>query len=139
MDLVQAKMAAVFDDNHEPPLLHDQVYVRLTRRPGSTGYTILQSSKLSPVMKGPFNIKRRVGRLTYELDLPDDWDIHPVISVVHLEQAYADAYDRSLECSEAIVACDITSKREIGMGSMRTSLIQMATTTRSSGPNWRSP
>ncbi|KAJ9222325.1 hypothetical protein DTO169C6_5260 [Paecilomyces variotii] len=70
-------MAAVFDDNHEPPLLHDQVYVRLTRRPGSTGYTILQSSKLSPVMKGPFNIKRRVGRLTYELDLPDDWDIHP--------------------------------------------------------------
>ncbi|KAJ9194363.1 hypothetical protein DTO027B5_2497 [Paecilomyces variotii] len=70
-------MAAVFDDNHEPPLLHDQVYVRLTRRPGSTGYTILQSSKFSPVMKGPFNIKRRVGRLTYELDLPDDWDIHP--------------------------------------------------------------
>lgn len=43
---------------------------------------------LSLVKMGPFHIKRHVGWLAYKLDLPPSLDIHPVISVIHLEQAH---------------------------------------------------
>ena len=42
------------------------------------------SRKYSQQRAGPFIVKRRVGRLAYELDLPDTMGIHPVISVTHL-------------------------------------------------------
>jgi hypothetical protein len=32
--------------------------------------------------------------LAYELDLPSSYHIHPVISVVHLEQYFPDEFDR---------------------------------------------
>jgi hypothetical protein len=36
-----------------------------------------------------------VGRLAYELEIPKNWKIHPVISVTHLEPAAHDSYDRT--------------------------------------------
>ena len=36
---------------------------------------------------GPFPIKRKVGKVAFELDLPEYLKIHPVISCVHLEPA----------------------------------------------------
>lgn len=32
--------------------------------------------------------------MAYELRLPPDWAIHPVVSIVHLEQAYEDDFKR---------------------------------------------
>jgi hypothetical protein len=37
-----------------------------------------------------------VGELAYELELPSHLKIHPVISVIHLEQAYDDEYGRTI-------------------------------------------
>src|SRR5271156_2135419 len=34
---------------------------------------------------GPFPIKRKVGKVAFELDLPEYLKIHPIISCVHLE------------------------------------------------------
>ena len=37
-----------------------------------------ENQKLSPKREGPFKIKKVLGPLTYELDLPKKWKIHPV-------------------------------------------------------------
>lgn len=95
MELTQARMAMSFDANHQPPQLEGKAYIRLVRR-GKRGYSVPQSSKLSPIVQGPFPIKRRVGELAYELELPSHLKIHPVISVIHLEQAYDDEYGRTI-------------------------------------------
>ncbi|KAI5803551.1 hypothetical protein DFH27DRAFT_473186, partial [Peziza echinospora] len=50
---------------------------------------------LSPVMAGPFRVKRVVAKgLAYELDLPDGYQIHPVISIAHLEDCPVDTWGR---------------------------------------------
>ncbi|GFF30572.1 retrotransposon polyprotein, putative [Aspergillus udagawae] len=88
-DLAIARMAVIYDDKHKPVELKDWAYIKIVKGIG-TGYSLPSSSKLSPVKQGPFRIKRKVGRLAYELDLPATWRIHPIISVIHLEQAYPD-------------------------------------------------
>jgi hypothetical protein len=44
-------------------------------------------------------VKRKVGHLAYELELPPQWQIHPVISVAHLhpEPTEADPFNRPRE------------------------------------------
>ena len=42
--------------------------------------------KIGPQRVGPFPIKRKVGHLAYELTLPSDMRIHPVISIAQLER-----------------------------------------------------
>ena len=55
------------------------------------GYSILSSvgvtKKLTQQYVGPFRIIKRVGRLAYKLDVPNDWKIHPVFSIAQLEPA----------------------------------------------------
>ena len=34
---------------------------------------------------GPFKILKKYGKLAFELDLPKQWKIHPVIFITHLE------------------------------------------------------
>lgn len=36
-------------------------------------------------MLGPFTVLRRVRNLAYEMDFPDHWHVHPVISIAQLE------------------------------------------------------
>jgi len=45
---------------------------------------------------GSFRILRKIGCLVYEVEFPEHWRIHPVISVVHLEPAPTpnDPYER---------------------------------------------
>lgn len=75
-----------YDGRHKAAFLKedDMAYLRLHR-----GYTVLglKSRKINQQMVGPFKVLRRVGRLAYELDLPDDWKIHRVISIAQLEPA----------------------------------------------------
>jgi len=51
------------------------------------GYSIPMptSPKYGQQYVGPFTVKRRIGRLAYELDIPTHWRVHPVFSVVWLE------------------------------------------------------
>ena len=90
-----AKAKILYDSRHTPLLLKpgDKAFLRLHH-----GYTIPSrpGAKLSNQRAGPFLIKRRVGRLAYELELPDHWQVHPVVSVIQLEPAPSepDPYNR---------------------------------------------
>lgn len=89
-----AKMKVYYDSRHKPLLLKpgDKAYLRLNK-----GYKLPEHhQKLSQRRCGPFLVKRRVGRLAYELDLPSTWKIHPVISIAQLEPASGvqDPYNR---------------------------------------------
>ena len=54
LELAQARMATYFDEHHKPPEFTEKVYIKLTRRPGYKGYSLPSSTKLSPIMAGPF-------------------------------------------------------------------------------------
>ena len=61
------------------------------------GYSILATArvtkKLTQQYVGPFRIMEKVGCLAYKLDVPPDWRIHPVFSMVQLEPAPPPAED----------------------------------------------
>ncbi|KAJ5675375.1 hypothetical protein N7462_008272 [Penicillium macrosclerotiorum] len=75
-------------DKHQKAIhfrVGDWVYIKL-----GTGYDIVANRqnilrKLAQRYIGRFQIKERIGKLAYRLDLPPHWGIHPVISVAHLE------------------------------------------------------
>ena len=46
-----------------------------------------QHPKFGVQRAGPYPVLRAVGTQAYELDLPEDWRIHLVISSEHLEAA----------------------------------------------------
>jgi hypothetical protein len=75
-----------YDAKHQPLTMDvgDRAFLKLHR-----GYKLPgnPNRKLSEQRTGPFEIIRRVGKLAYELKLPPQWKIHPVISVAHLEPA----------------------------------------------------
>ena len=71
----------------------DNAYIRL-----GTGYKLKGIPKAKSDMQrvGPFEVVEKVGKLAYRLRLPDGWKIHPVISIVHLEPAKEDPFDREV-------------------------------------------
>lgn len=79
-----AKAKVYYDARHQPVFFRpgDRVYLRLHQ-----GYKLPgnPNRKMSNQRCGPFEVKRRAGRLAYELELPAHWRIHPVISVAQLE------------------------------------------------------
>ena len=100
--LAQAKMAVRYDAKHRIPDLQGHVYLKLAKT-GDNGYHIPKHSSLSTKKVGPFKILDKISPLAYRLQLPPSMKIHPVISVVHLEQAQPDPYDREIPPPEAIV------------------------------------
>lgn len=91
-------------DNVKFKLVHDKRYKLLLMKEGDKaylklhkGYKLLdnQNKKLFNQRCGPFLVKRRVGRLAYELEFSPRWKVHLVISVTQLESAgESDPYDR---------------------------------------------
>jgi len=89
----QAAMKIRYDSTHAAwtPEAGDTVYLRMQNYnvPG------MKNRKLTEKRVGPFTIKRIVGRLACKLDLPNNWKIHPVISIAELEPApQDDPYER---------------------------------------------
>ena len=89
-------MKRIYDADHQQKSFaaKNLVDLRLHR-----GYTLpgVKNKKLQQQFIGPLRIKRRVGRLAYELDIPLNWKIHPVVSIAHLEPAsnqQLDPYNR---------------------------------------------
>jgi hypothetical protein len=64
----------------------DQVWLKLAKST-DLGYHLPSMPALDVKKIGPFPIKREVGKVAFELDLPEYPKIHPVISCVHLEPA----------------------------------------------------
>ena len=90
MDFAAAKAKERYDGKHRHVQLNsgDQVYLRLHH-----GYHLPHrpSRSYSQQFSGPFTIKRRVGRLAYELEgLPPTSKIHPVVSIAHLKPGPGD-------------------------------------------------
>jgi len=82
-----------FDAAHQPLQLKpgDWAFIKLHH-----GYKIpgQENAKFSQQRAGPFIIKEVYGKgNAYKLNLPDHWKIHLVISVEHLELAFAFAAD----------------------------------------------
>ena len=73
-----------YDKHHIPLLLNPGDFVMLKLH---HGYRVpgIKNKKLSIQRVGRFKIKRRVSPLAYELELPSNMKIHPVISVTNLE------------------------------------------------------
>jgi hypothetical protein len=69
----------------------DKAYLRL-----GTGYKLhgIPKAKLGLQRVGPFTILFKVGNQAYELLPPEDWKIHPVISITQLEPFKEDPFDR---------------------------------------------
>ena len=97
MDFAAAQAKRRYDGKHRPIEFEvgDKVYLRLHR-----GYHLPgnPSRKYSQQRAGPFVVKKRVGRLAYELDFPPNMGIHPVISVAHLSPTPPgeDPFDREI-------------------------------------------
>jgi hypothetical protein len=100
--LAQARMAIQFDAHHSPITLAGTVFIKMVRGT-KVGYRLPESSSLATIKVGPFRILEKVGRLAYRLDLPPEMKIHPVISVVHLEQCLDDPFRREMPKREAII------------------------------------
>jgi hypothetical protein len=75
-----------YDQRHRPITMDvgDMACIKLHKGYNLPGHP---NHKLTEQRTTPLRIKRRVGRLAYELELPPNWKIHPVISVTHLEPA----------------------------------------------------
>jgi hypothetical protein len=85
------------DVNFEKGLM---VFLRL-----EAGYKMkgIPKQKIGIQCVGPFRIIDKVGCLAYKLDFPDNWRIHPVISVAQLEPAPAsDPFGRTVDPSPAV-------------------------------------
>lgn len=89
----QARMAKYFDNRHTPIKAMDRVWLKLARGT-RTGYRLPNVSDLDVIKAGPFTVKRKVGKVAFELDLPESFKIHPVISCIHLEPTREDPFDR---------------------------------------------
>lgn len=83
-----ANQKAHYNRKHQPLFMKvgDWAMLRLHK-----GYSIPSSvrvtKKLTQQYVGPFQIKEKVGRLAYRLEVPSDWSIHPVFLVAQLEPA----------------------------------------------------
>ena len=93
--LVQTKMVIWYNTKHQVPSLEGQVYIRLTKAENA-GYHLPKNSSLLTKKIGPFRILNKVGALTYRIELPKTIKIHPFISIIHLEQAKPDPYQREI-------------------------------------------
>ena len=94
LKFAQARMAQYFDSRHTPIKPADKVWLKLAHGT-QIGYRLPHSTALDVIKTGPFVVKKRVGMHAYELELPPHMKIHPVISVIHLEPALDDPYERT--------------------------------------------
>ncbi|KAE8218640.1 hypothetical protein CF319_g7522 [Tilletia indica] len=93
---------------HHRPLdfnVGDAVLINLKNYRFDLDPTEQARAKLGPRLAGPFRVKRRVGRLAYELDVPYWFKAHPVLPITALEPFRGDP-DTVVPRQRAGVAAD---------------------------------
>jgi hypothetical protein len=94
VSFANVKVKIIHDKRHRSLFLNSKkkVFLRLHKE-----YNLSEiiNKKLSQQKCDSFTVKRRVERLTYELELSKTWRIHLVIFVTQLESASDDSYKRS--------------------------------------------
>ena len=93
--IAKATMAAYFDQNRRTDRIKpgDSVYVSLYGKLKIAG---VAATKLAPKAVGPFKVLRKVGTNAYEIDLPNDYNMHRVISLYHLRKAPLNEFNRTI-------------------------------------------
>ena len=75
-----------YDRRHHPQFFREGEYALLRLR---RGYNVpankLTGKKYGLQFVGPFKVVKRIGRLAYQLAVPETWKVHPVFSVAQLE------------------------------------------------------
>lgn len=119
LQMRQKAADAMIFENVKAKLTHDKRYKLLFFKKGNKAYLKLHKGyklpgehnrKLSNQRCGPFLIKRRIGRLAYELEFSFKWRMHSVISIIQLKSATeVDFYDKPRpHYSEAVKMKDDT-------------------------------
>lgn len=83
-----ANQKAYYNRNHQPPFMKvgDCAMLKL-HKDYSIPSSVRVTKKLMQQYIGPFRVVERVGRLAYNLNVLDDWRIHPVFFVAQLKPA----------------------------------------------------
>ena len=98
MDYANAYAKRIYDSKHRPIEFEvgQEVYLRLHQ-----GYTLPHKPhrKFSQQRSGPWKITKRIGNYAYELNFPDTFRIHKVVSVAHLtpKPAAPDPFNRAID------------------------------------------
>ena len=91
--LAQARMAQYYDARHSEIKPSDKVWLKLAKGTAK-GYRLPHTTAIDPIRVGPFAVKEKINDVAYKLHLPTHIKIHPVISIIHLEPANEDIYNR---------------------------------------------
>ena len=70
----------------------NMVWLRLARGT-QHGYRLLNMSDLDIIRAGLYQIKRKIGKVAFELELPDNIKIHLIISYIYLDFYHKDPYN----------------------------------------------
>ncbi len=93
--LAQTKMLIRFNAKHKLSDLKKKVFLKFIKSEKSE-YQVFNHFSLSSKKIDLFQIVKKLSSLTYELDLSSSMKVHFVISVIHLEQANEDQYNRDI-------------------------------------------
>jgi hypothetical protein len=86
LNKAQGQYKKAFDKKHqEPKALKDGNQVWLSSHDLTTDQP---SPKIEALWYGPFRVKSIKGPLTYELDLPSHWHVHPVFHHLKLKKVH---------------------------------------------------
>lgn len=81
-----------FDINHQSIQLSKQIYLQIVYKEYHN-YTLLEQSILHLICINSFHIFEKLSIIAYHLDLPSRFrDIHPIISLIHLEPFIPDTF-----------------------------------------------
>ena len=108
-------MKRYYDLHHCPTFFKVGGLVNLRLHRGYSMPSIM-NHKIDQQFAGPFAITKRIGRLAYELDLPNTTKIYPVISVAHLEPATKpeeDPFHRQRPAQNPLIIVDGQEEYEV--------------------------
>jgi len=81
----------------------DLVYLKIAKGI-EKGYRLLDNlTKLSFVKMGPYPVKKVINPISFQIDLPDWFNIYDVISIDHLESTVDDPFHRAPPESGSII------------------------------------
>lgn len=78
-EIARNRIAQRINANYTPFKLGQQVWL------DTRNLKMRVNSKMKPRKEGPFKIKRVIGKVNYELDLPIHWKVHPVFHATLLK------------------------------------------------------
>lgn len=94
ISLALLKQKVTYDQKHQPLFIKVGEWAILQLYKGySIPATAGVTKKLILQYVNPFHIVQKVGRLAYKLDVPPNWQIHPIFFMAQLELASAPAKD----------------------------------------------